>query len=570
MLRLLAGLLALIITISSMVPAQAAHTGFYLLPIGDVSDPVAHQTVTFDPDTDTWNVWTGSVWATLTYPFANFTATVDPTVSDDSSLGYAVGSQWLNVSSSKAFVCTSASVGAAVWVEVNPTIDLTGKLTTADVMSDFVVSGLLGSAPISSLSMTTPLGVAYVDGSRISVSASAFTYTVSKDTYDFVQSDGTYIHHAVNNGDPAPTDTGVLTQKVITDGTQITAVNDLRQLRPYINADPAQNSNQVVTLGQADANYISSAWATANGDLIVGSGAGTSSVLNEGANSTLLGVVPSGTGLQYWSLIGAGRITVTPSGSTMTVDGSGIVFPEKLTTADVFTTDWVVSGMATGSATLVFSAAIGVAYVDGLRVESAAIAATEPISQDNYWFLQTDGTWIQDSVNNGDPAPTDTGLLVFKVVTDATTITSIDLLASSTPHVDSLTLNSLGTATLLAGHVISTGSTPAIAGGSGAGGAAVLSVSGTDTAGTITITTDVGDTPAASATVATITFATAFSAAPRVLIMPANDAAWDLAFGVVRCSQADASTTQFLLKSSSTPLPATTAATYKFNYLVVQ
>lgn len=45
----------------------------------------------------------------------NLSAIVDPGVNDDSSAGYAVGSQWINTLSSTVFTCTDASVGAAVW-----------------------------------------------------------------------------------------------------------------------------------------------------------------------------------------------------------------------------------------------------------------------------------------------------------------------------------------------------------------------------------------------------------------------------------------------------------------------
>lgn len=45
----------------------------------------------------------------------NYSATTDPTVSSDSSAGYAVGSRWINTTDDTVFVCVDASVGAAVW-----------------------------------------------------------------------------------------------------------------------------------------------------------------------------------------------------------------------------------------------------------------------------------------------------------------------------------------------------------------------------------------------------------------------------------------------------------------------
>lgn len=50
-----------------------------------------------------------------TRAFNNFAATVAPTSNDDSDDGYDVGSTWVDTSSGVVYVCTDASVGAAVW-----------------------------------------------------------------------------------------------------------------------------------------------------------------------------------------------------------------------------------------------------------------------------------------------------------------------------------------------------------------------------------------------------------------------------------------------------------------------
>lgn len=110
------------------------------------------------------------------------------------------------------------------------------------------------------------------------------------------------------------------------------------------------------------------------------------------------------------------------------------------------------------------------------------------------------------------------------------------------------------------------GDPPAIAAGTGAGPNAVVSISGTDTSGTIYITTDVLDTPAANADVVTVTFAAVKGSSPSFVICPASDTAWDLASGVVRYRAADTTTALFKLRSGATPLPALTAATYAFSY----
>ena len=46
----------------------------------------------------------------------NFTAIVDPTINDDTTLGYSVGSRWLNTVKKIMYVCNSNSTGAAQWM----------------------------------------------------------------------------------------------------------------------------------------------------------------------------------------------------------------------------------------------------------------------------------------------------------------------------------------------------------------------------------------------------------------------------------------------------------------------
>jgi len=46
----------------------------------------------------------------------NYTATTAPTVTDDSSLGYSVGSEWTDTVNLKHYTCMKATVGSAIWV----------------------------------------------------------------------------------------------------------------------------------------------------------------------------------------------------------------------------------------------------------------------------------------------------------------------------------------------------------------------------------------------------------------------------------------------------------------------
>lgn len=61
--------------------------------------------------------WNGTVYRMFGEPRAadNYTATAAPTVNDDVSLGYAVGSVWVNITADVAYTCLDATDGAAVW-----------------------------------------------------------------------------------------------------------------------------------------------------------------------------------------------------------------------------------------------------------------------------------------------------------------------------------------------------------------------------------------------------------------------------------------------------------------------
>ncbi len=76
--------------------------------------------------------------ADIGVPFNNTTATSAPTVNDDSGDGYAVGSRWFWPARGRAWVCLSATVGAAVWksegIVAGPTY-VSGRYYTPDAFS---------------------------------------------------------------------------------------------------------------------------------------------------------------------------------------------------------------------------------------------------------------------------------------------------------------------------------------------------------------------------------------------------------------------------------------------------
>ena len=78
----------------------------------------------------------------------NLAATVDPTVSNDTSQGYAVGSTWTDTTNDNSFKCVDASAGAAVW-----NFQSTYRLMTAfqGVINDYDTDTVETTIPISTL-----------------------------------------------------------------------------------------------------------------------------------------------------------------------------------------------------------------------------------------------------------------------------------------------------------------------------------------------------------------------------------------------------------------------------------
>ena len=67
-------------------------------------------------------------FTTLTSTTNKLDATADPTVDDDTDLGYVVGSRWIDVTADKEYVCLDDTNGAAVWTETTD--------SSSDVIND--------------------------------------------------------------------------------------------------------------------------------------------------------------------------------------------------------------------------------------------------------------------------------------------------------------------------------------------------------------------------------------------------------------------------------------------------
>lgn len=112
------------------------------------------------------------------------------------------------------------------------------------------------------------------------------------------------------------------------------------------------------------------------------------------------------------------------------------------------------------------------------------------------------------------------------------------------------------------GHIVSGGSTPGITAGAAACTAPSLSVSGTDTSGTITVTTGTGC--ATNGTLGTVTFTGPFGSAPHVSLTPGGSNSLTLGAYV---DDSSITGNSFAIGTNTTPNSSTT---YKWNYLVIQ
>lgn len=105
-------------------------------------------------------------------------------------------------------------------------------------------------------------------------------------------------------------------------------------------------------------------------------------------------------------------------------------------------------------------------------------------------------------------------------------------------------------------HLKTGGSVPGVSPGGAAGGGGTASISGNDTAGTVTI--NVGGSPAAGI-LASITFVNSFEGDPRVVITPIGSPAGSLDWYITRISNG------YRIETTSAP---SASSSFSFNYIV--
>ena len=109
-------------------------------------------------------------------------------------------------------------------------------------------------------------------------------------------------------------------------------------------------------------------------------------------------------------------------------------------------------------------------------------------------------------------------------------------------------------------HIDAGGATPSVTRGGAGGSGSTVSISGTDTAGTVTVNIGSG---ASAGNLATVTFVSAFSGNPHVVITPVSNSASTVSSGNFYLSSR--SSTSFTISAASTPSPGGIS----FDYVVI-
>ena len=149
--------------------------------------------------------------AFTTFPSAAFAAV--PTANDDTTKGYVVGSQWTDTSASprRIYLCTDASLGAAVWVNAGGVTAHTGL--TALGWSASGHTGTVTSVATFDAGGAAQSVAATQDGTVLSRVAGALAWVTLAATVSFIATETSeYLNYGA---DALPENTAVVQAGVI-------------------------------------------------------------------------------------------------------------------------------------------------------------------------------------------------------------------------------------------------------------------------------------------------------------------------------------------------------------------
>lgn len=113
---------------SPNISASFMETSFYVTKSGDATSKVKFN-LSANPTSTTSSI---SIYGNVILAKQNFSATTDPSTSDDS---YNISSIWVNNSTNKIFICVNNTSGNAVWKEMGGATgsgDVIGPITSID------------------------------------------------------------------------------------------------------------------------------------------------------------------------------------------------------------------------------------------------------------------------------------------------------------------------------------------------------------------------------------------------------------------------------------------------------
>lgn len=87
----------------------------------------------------------------------NHNSTVDPTAADDANSGYSIGSIWINKTSKSTFVCVDSIVNAAVWNQIDASIKNNSAVIPPTINDDISLGYSIGSIWVN-----TANGISYI------------------------------------------------------------------------------------------------------------------------------------------------------------------------------------------------------------------------------------------------------------------------------------------------------------------------------------------------------------------------------------------------------------------------
>jgi len=109
----------------------------------------------------------------------NYAATTSPTINEDTGDGYQVGSNWINITLDKAFICVDATLAAAKWRRIDMIPLKVTSQALIDMSSTNISSATYVELVASSVGIIKKIQATYQDGDPLILATGAAASEVS-------------------------------------------------------------------------------------------------------------------------------------------------------------------------------------------------------------------------------------------------------------------------------------------------------------------------------------------------------------------------------------------------------